>query len=211
MSRKTKALEFSDALYNIKITGRHIEITDAMRDYALEKVSKIERFMNRIIDITVIMDIQKLEHRVEIICIAGNIKITSQANSIDMYASIDKATAKLEAQIRRYKDKINDHHAKEGAISEMEVIILPRPIYEDELDLEEDGFETQDGEDAFHPHEIVEEEKILLKTLNHVEAVMKMELSRDHFLIFLDEEDHLKMKVIYRRQDGHYGLVCPSK
>lgn len=209
MNRKTKALEFSDSVYNIKITGRHVEITDAMKDYALEKVAKIERFMDRIIDVTVIMDIQKLEHRVEILCLAGNTKITSQASSLDMYASIDKAVAKLEAQIRRYKDKIHDHHSKKKTISAMPVTLVPRPTYADELDLDEEWGTEHDQ--VFALHEIVKEEKLLLKTLNHAEAVMKMELSRDPFLLFLDEEDGLKLKVIYRRPDGQYGLVCPSQ
>ncbi len=208
MNRKAKALEFVDAEYNIKITGRQVEITDSMKDYAMEKISKIERFMNRIIDINVIMDIQKIDHRVEIILKAGHTKITSQASTQDMYASIDKAVAKLEAQLRRYKSKLQDHHAKSLAIIDMNVNVLRRPTAEEELELEVEEEEgALDGEEAVH--EIVKQEKRPLKTLTYDEAVMKMELSQDAFLIFKNEEDQ-KLKVIYRRQDGHYGIIEPN-
>lgn len=208
MNRKAKALEFVDAEYNIKITGRQVEVTDSMKDYAMEKISKIERFMDRIIDINVIMDIQKIDHRVEIILKAGHTKITSQASTQDMYASIDKAIAKLEAQIRRYKSKLQDHHAKSRAIIDMNVNVLRRPTAEEELELEiEEEEGALNGEGVVH--EIVKQEKRPLKTLTYDEAVMKMELSQDAFLIFKNEEDQ-KLKVIYRRQDGHYGIIEPN-
>lgn len=209
MNRKEKALEFVNEGYNIKITGRHVEITDPMKDYAIEKISKIERFMNRIIDVNVIMDIQRFDHRVEIILKAGNIKITSQASSQDMYASIDKAVDKLEAQIRRYKSKIQDHHAKARAAIDMNVNILRRPAEEEELDLEEEEMDNTSVADQLRPHEILSQETRPLKTLTYEEAIMKMELSNDAFLIFKNEADQ-KLKVIYRRKDGNYGIIEPE-
>lgn len=208
MNRKAKALEFTDAGYNIQITGRHVEITDSMKDYAMDKISKIERFMNRIIDVIVTMDIQKMDHRVEIILKAGNIKITSIASTTDMYASIDKAVDKLEAQIHRYKSKIQDHHAKGHADLNMTVnIIAPAQELEDDFDLEEGA--VKQTSDRFKPHQIVKTKSLPLKTLTYDEAIMKMELSGDMFLIFKDEVDQ-KMKVIYRRKDENYGIIEPN-
>lgn len=209
MNRKAKALEFVDAEYNINVTGRHVQVTDSMKDYALEKISKIERFMNRIIDVNVIMDIQKLDHRVEIILKAGNLKITSQASSQDMYASIDKAVNKLEAQIRRYKSKIQDHHAKGHAIVDMTVNVVQRPE-EEELDFEEDEEEIvgQTPNATAQAFPVIKQETLPLKILTYDEAIMKMELSGDAFLIFKNEIDQ-KLKVIYRRLDGHYGIIEP--
>ncbi len=212
MNRKAKALEFVDAGYDIKVTGRHVQVTDSMKDYALEKISKIERFMNRIIDVNVIMDIQKLDHRVEIILKAGNSKITSQASSQDMYASIDKAVSKLEAQIRRYKSKLQDHHAKGHAVIDMVVNVIQRPE-EDELDFdnEEEEEEVLDNapKTSSEPLSVVHQETLPLKILTYDEAIMKMELSGDAFLIFKNEVDQ-KLKVIYRRKDGHYGIIEPA-
>ena len=145
MNRKEKTLEFENSTYNIQTTGRHVEITEAMKDYAIEKVSKIERFTNRIIDVNVIMDIQKLDHRVEIILKTGNIHLTSGASSTDMYVSIDQAVDKMEAQVLRQKSKMQDHHAKGHQILNAEAEATahakgPREIAED-LGIEEEWIE----------------------------------------------------------------------
>lgn len=202
MNRKAKALEFIDSDYNVTITGRHLEVTDSMKEYAMEKIAKIERFMDRLIDINIIMDIQKLDHIVEIIMKAGNLKVTSQATSSDMYASLDKAFARLSAQLRRYKSKLQDHHAKGHAILNMMVDVFQKP---DE--------EFLDDEDHYQPPKniphITQKETLPLKTLTVDEAIMKMELSNDHFMLFKNEEDH-KLKVIYRREDGNYGIIEPN-
>lgn len=210
MNRKAKALEFVDAGYDIKITGRHVQVTDSMKDYAMEKVSKIERFMNRIIDVNVIMDIQKLDHRVEIILKVGHLKITSQASSPDMYASIDKAVDRLEAQILRYKSKLQDHHAKGHQVIDMVVSVVNRPSAEDEelSDFESESLDRP-GTDVLKPHQIVKQETRPLKILTYDEAIMKMELSGDVFLIFKNEENQ-KLNIIYRRKDDNYGIIEPS-
>ena len=206
MNRKEKALEFANQDWDIQITGRNVEITPSMKDYAMEKISKIERFINRIIDVTVIMDIQKLDHRIEIILKFGGMKITSSAATTDMYASIDKAVDKLEAQLRRYKSKIQDHHAKGLKVIDMNVNVLQRPL--DDYDMDEDETSETDG-NRFRPHHIIKQETLPLKTLNYDEAVMKMELSQDPFLVFLNEEDR-HIKIIYRRKDENYGIIEPK-
>lgn len=208
MNRKAKALEFTDVGYNIQITGRHVQVTDSMKDYAMDKISKIERFMNRIIDVNVIMDIQKLEHRVEIILKAGNMKITSKAVSTDMYVSIDQAVDKLEAQILRYKSKIQDHHAKGHADLNMTVNVLSPQEIEEDLDVEEENGKEQEF-NRFKPHRVVKQETLALKTLTYDEAIMKMELSGDMFMVFKNEADQ-KLKIIYRREDENYGIIEPS-
>jgi putative sigma-54 modulation protein len=210
MNRKAKALEFVNEGYNIKITGRHVEVTDFMKNYAMEKISRIERFTNRIIDVNVIMDIQKLEHRAEIILKLDHIKITSQASSDDMYISIDQAVNKIETQLRRYKQKIQNHHAKKGmAVIDMNVNVLRRPRYEeDDLDMETE-LESITEANEYRVHEVVKQESMPLKVLTYDEAIMKMELSGDVFLIFKNEEDQ-KLKVIYRREDDDYGIIEPQ-
>lgn len=205
MNQKAKASEFADSGYEVKITGRHVEVSDSMKAYALEKLAKIERFMDRIIDVSIIMDIQKVMHEVEIILKVGRLKITSKASSTDMYASIDKAIAKLEAQVLRYKSKIQDHHAKGHAILNMTVDVMEKPFEED--------FDVEDVEAAENPvlsvHRVVKQDTLPLKTLTFDEAVMKMELSDDAFMLFKNEADQ-RLKVIYRRKDDNYGIIEPN-
>jgi putative sigma-54 modulation protein len=207
MSRKSKAAEFIQDEYDITVTGRNVMVTDAMKDYALEKVAKMERFASRIIDAEVVMDIQKLEHRVEIIVKVNNIRIVSRACTDNMYASIDKAVDKLESQLRRYKKRIQEHQARTHAELEMDVSVL-RPA-EDELNVVNDEIESENRRrlfDKYRPHHIVKHEKKLMKTLTDGEALMKMELSGDHLMIYQGEED-LKTKVIYRRDDGDFDVI----
>jgi putative sigma-54 modulation protein len=214
MSRKSKAAEFLEEAYNISVTGRHVVVTDAMKDYAIEKVSKIERFSNRIIDVVVTMDIQKLEHRVDIVLKVNNLKIKSQAVSDNMYASIDKAVHKIESQLLKYKNKLQDHQNRGSVAIDMNVNVL-RSASEQELLELNDEIESETRHrlmDKYIPHKIVNKTTRALKTLTDGEAMMKIDLSGDPFLIYRCEESPGRdLKIIYRRKDGDFGVITPEE
>lgn len=205
MSRKSKAAEFIGEGYNMTITGRNVEVTEAMKNYALEKVAKMERYTDRIIDFNIIMDIQKLEHRVDLVIKINNIKIKSHAVTNDMYASIDLAVHKLEAQLLKYKARLQDHHARNLASIDMNVNVLALQDH-DEFSDEIDNQSFQDLANSFSSHRVVSQEKRPLHFLTMDEAVTKIELSGDNFLIFRSEEDR-RLKVIYRRHDSNFGVI----
>lgn len=212
MSRKSKAAEFVQEGYNISITGRNVKITEAMKNYAMEKIAKIERFTQNIIDVSVTMDIQKIDHRVDITMSVDHMKIRGQAACTDMYASIDKAVAKIESQLRRYRERIKRHQAKSVSSIDMNVNVLRSPADDGLLDVNEE-IETENSRNLvnhYRPHQIVSRETKPLKTLTYAEAIMKMELSNDVFLVFRAEEDRKKLKIIYRRTDGNYGVMEPE-
>lgn len=203
MSRKEKALEFANEHYNISVQGRNVAITDAIKNYAIEKISKIERFTNRMIDVHAILDIQKLDHRVEIIVKTGRVKFSTQVSSHDLYLSIDEAVRKIEAQIRKYKSKLQDFHKRDVISEEMNVDVVRTPSAPDEpYEFES----TSDPRDLYAPHQIVKHKSLSLRTLTPEEAMMKMELSGDSFLVFKNEIDQ-RIKVLYRRKDETYGLM----
>ncbi|GAB4235488.1 MAG: ribosome-associated translation inhibitor RaiA [Chlamydiales bacterium] len=210
MSRKSKALEFADETYKIAVTGRNIQVTDAMKSYAIEKVSKIEKFSSRIIDVHIIMDIQKLEHRVDIELKVDHIKITGSASSTDMYASVDSAVDKITKRLRRYKSRIQDHQARGVKSIDMRVNVFA-PHRDDDIKELNDAIEkeTRDRLINRYHHPVVNEETAPLKLLTLDEAIMKMELSDDPFLVYQSEEDR-KLKIIYRREDGNYGVIEPE-
>lgn len=211
MSRKDTAAKFVDAGYHIDVVGRNLSVTEAMKDYANEKVAKIERFTDRIIDVSVTMEVQKIEHRCDIVVKAGHLTIKSHAATDNMYASIDKAVDKIQTQLTRYKKRIQDHQAKPLEVIEMSVNVLKAPIDADLSDLndqiEEENLRTR--ERSYQPHPIISKEKLPLKFLTNDEAILKMELTGDAFLIFRGEVDR-KIKVIYRRKDGNYGIIEPE-
>ncbi|MCE5316734.1 MAG: ribosome-associated translation inhibitor RaiA [Parachlamydia sp.] len=206
MSRKSKASEFVKEGWDIQITGRNVLVTDPMKDYAMEKISKIELFSKRIVDVNVVMDIQKLEHRLDIIVKVDNLKIKSHAASDNMYSSIDIAIAKLLEQLRRYKTRIQDHQSISHEEVAMKVEVYASPTDEELVNDDIEAENANSAMDRYTPHKIVAQETKPLKTLTNNEAIVKMELSGDAFLIFRSEEDR-KMKVIYKRSDGHYGII----
>ncbi len=98
----------------INLTGHHVEITDAIRDYINEKLQRIERHFENVTDAHFILTVEKLEHKAEAtLHVSGN---TLHAHSVDqdMYAAIDSLTDKLDRQVRKHKEKITDHHAREN-------------------------------------------------------------------------------------------------
>lgn len=213
LTRKQRIAEFDEG-YNIMVTGRHVHVTDAMKAYAEEKLSKLDRFGDRIIDIVVTMDIQKLEHRVDIIIKYGHTLIKSHAATGDMYVSIDQAVDKLQTQLRKYKSRLKNHHAKSHPVVEMAVTVYSPQLDREPLEaLDEqeanNGIELQNAKDEYgplHPHKIVKSEPQQMKILTDDEAIMKMELSGRHAMVYKHEESR-KLKVIYRQEDGNYCVI----
>lgn len=213
MAEKTKAEikeKFAQLEYPIHVIGRHVEITEAMKSYAVDKLKKVSRFGGRVLEATITMDTQKLLHVVDFIINVNNSKIKVCGRSENMYASIDMAIARLEAKLRRYMGRLHEHNAKGVAVIEMNVNVIGpiKPVDDINDQIEEENLKKV--EEDLRPHKVVSREVTLLKTLNQEEAIMKMELSEDRFLIYRSEEDR-KLKIIYRRNDGNYGIIEPEK
>lgn len=205
MNRKAKALEFIGEQYTINVVGRNVLITDPMKDYAIEKMAKVERISNRIIDVLISMDIQRNDHIVDILLKINDTKIKSQAITQDMYASIDKAVDKILNQVRRYKDRLDDHHTKGIKPVEVNVDILQREADTDfNHDIEVEN--QQQLYEKYRPHQVVSTEKRYLSTLDREQAILKLDLSGDVFLIYRCQED-LKLKAIYRRKDNNFAII----
>ena len=195
--------------YTIAIHGRHVQVTEPIRDYILEKLEKIERFSPHLIDAVITLDVQKLEHKVDIVLRFDHFKVKVHGISENMYASIDKAIDKLVSQVRKYKDRIKEHHAKNHQIANMALNVYQKKSQEE---IFSDAIERENALNQYERnrfHEIVRKDKKPLKTLTAQEAIMKMELSGDHFLIFKSEEDK-KIKVIYLMKDGNFGVIEPE-
>ncbi len=211
MNPKSTAEKFQSG-YEITVIGRHFELTDAIKAYVIDKVSKIERIGERIIQAIVTLDVIKLEHSCDIQLLFGATKIKVSANTDNIYSAIDKATARLRARVLKYRSRLLEHHAREVREVEMNVDVILAPTAEEELEdinaeIESINIEAEVG--LYSPHKVVAKEKQLLKTLTLKEAIMKMELAGDPLLVFRAEADQ-KLKVIYRREDGNYGVIEPE-
>jgi putative sigma-54 modulation protein len=99
----------------IDITGHHLDITPALRDYVNSKFQRLERHFDHVTDVHVILSVQKLRQMAEAtLHVSGN-KLFADAEDENMYAAIDALADKLDRQIKRHKEKITDHHRAEGA------------------------------------------------------------------------------------------------
>jgi len=202
MSKKNN--KFATESYQVSIFGKNVDLTDAMKTYVMEKISKLEKFSDHIIDVAVTLEVQKITHTTCIVMKFLNINIKVQASTEDMYSAIDKATERLAKLIKKYKTKLRSHRVKTAAL-EMPVKVLS---YDETQDVNE-AIEEENRkatEAAYSLHKIQSVEKMPLKILKQDEAVMKMELTGKHFLIYKGEED-MKLKVIYRRDDDNFAIV----
>lgn len=98
----------------IDITGRHIDVTPALKDAAEDKLSKLERLLDHEVEAHVVLWITKHRHIAEIQVKSGGLSFTSTEETEDLYHSISQAVDKLERQVLRHKEKIQDHKHRRG-------------------------------------------------------------------------------------------------
>ena len=98
----------------IEITGRHVDVSDSMRDYASKRVAKLTDEFPNVDKVHVIMDIQKYVHSAEVVIHASrHIRVEAEVQSESMYAAIDEVVDKVEKQLRRAMDKRHEHKGDE--------------------------------------------------------------------------------------------------
>ncbi|NGX49647.1 MAG: Ribosome-associated factor Y [Candidatus Anoxychlamydiales bacterium] len=198
--------KFETEGYSLEITGKHLQITDPMQTYVLEKISKLERFTNNILEIVVTLEVQKLAHTVSIVIKFLHYRIHVHSTTVDLYAAIDGAFNKLYKLIRKYKGKLQSHRNKDLASVDMKVHVLAEI---DELEDINDEIEEETLNQELEKYKIpkvVSKDVMAMKMLTQEEAIMKLELAGEHFLIYKSEEDQ-KLKVIYKRDDSNLGIV----
>ena len=96
----------------IDISGRHFHITEALKDYLIEKVKKLEKYSLKIESVHVILEVQKFHHVAEITLLGKNLRLTSKEESSDMYAAFDNSFGNIQLQIRKVHDRVKDHKAR---------------------------------------------------------------------------------------------------
>ncbi|CCB89779.1 MAG: ribosome-associated translation inhibitor RaiA [Simkania sp.] len=201
---------FDEGEYTVSVIGKNIEITKPIRDYIEEKISKIEKITNHIIEVDVRLDVQKLNHTVDIILKFSHFRVKVGAVTENMYSAIDKAFERLQTKLLKWKSRIQDHHARGVSVTEMEINVLEHGRDEvEQINQEITDANNQKLEEQYSLPTVIKKKKRPLKHLTLDEAVMKMELSDDHFMVYRSEEEQ-NLKVIYRRRDGSYGIIAPE-
>jgi putative sigma-54 modulation protein len=93
----------------VNVTFRHMDASDSLRDYALEKVKRAEKYLQPPVEVHVILEVVKFMHRAELNVTAKGVHVSAEEVTSDMYAAIDKAVDKLERQVQKHKEKVKGH------------------------------------------------------------------------------------------------------
>jgi putative sigma-54 modulation protein len=99
----------------LSVTGHNIDITESLRNYVDTKLAKLERHFDNMTDIHCILTVEKLQHKAEATVYMGGGRVHADSAETTMYAAIDTLVDKLDRQVKRHKEKLHDHHAREVA------------------------------------------------------------------------------------------------
>ncbi len=174
-----------------KLVGRNLEVTDALRNYVDKRLSRLERFSQSVVDARVVLSIKadgKFERRqrVEMQLNVPNGIIRAEEAAADMYQAIDAATDVLERQLVKFRQKF---------LTRTQRGELPPST------------ETVGDEQEFEPL-IVRNKRFELRPMSPEDAAAQMEALGHDFFVFTNASTNA-ISVIYKRRDGHYGLIEP--
>ena len=178
---------------DMTVTGRHVDITPAIREHAGKKLDHIGIDFPRILSAHYILEVDKFRHIAELVLQCGNhITIEAREVSEDLYASIDRVVDKVARQMRKYKTKIQRHRPRKAVAFDVDEQVMTHDLHEEE-----------------GTTQIVHTEKFAIKPMFVDEVVLQLELSDRQFLVFLNAETE-KVNVMYRRKKGDFGLIEPT-
>jgi len=98
----------------LNVSGHHVEVTESLREYVETKIEKIERHFDIVSDVHCILTVEKLQHKAEATVNVNGGTIYADAIEEDMYAAIDSLMDKLDRRVRKHKEKLVDHHARDS-------------------------------------------------------------------------------------------------
>lgn len=171
-------------------TGRHIDVTPALKTHVEDHFSRINHlFDGKPAKAHVIIEVERGRHRSEIIVKWRNDILTANSSVNDMYQSLSQTVAKIEKQALKLKNKVIDksHRAKK-------VSSITPP--------------ADDVKPAPSSPRIINARRYAIKPLTGEEAAMQLDAEENQFLVFRNAENE-RVSVIYKRKDGNYGLIQP--
>lgn len=182
----------------IVVKGKNVEVTEALRAHAEKRITKIQRYFDRIISSDVTLSTERNWHIVEVTVHANGTVLRGEERTNDMYSSIDKVIDKLEKQVKRQKGKVTrkgrgSHLGEELAAAEVETVAAPTQTPEAEAH-------------TLEPH-VEHLKRFNSPLMSVVEAVKEIESSGLEFYVFNNARTG-RINVLYKRSKG-YGLIDP--
>lgn len=170
----------------IRIVGKNIEITNALKSIVEKKVSKLEKYFSENISATATLSVERNLQKIEVLIPFNNVMLRAEEKNGDMYSAIDLVIDKLEGQIRKQKTK------------------LQRRNYEDSLRFP--NISSYEDDSKGEEPTIVKTKRFAMKPMSEEEAVLQMELLGHDFYVYKNSHTN-QVNVLYKRNDGNYGLI----
>lgn len=180
-------------MFTYSVHGKNFEVTPAIRQYAEDKISKIEKYFHDAPNTTVYVNARTYpngEAKAEVTIPMPRLTLRAEETTQDLYGSIDLVVDKLERQVHKHKTKLNRKAREKG---------LPEFIKE-----QMDQADTADDED--NDIEIVREKTFAVKPMSPEEAVLQMEMLNHDFFLFINAKTD-SAALVYQRRNGKYGLI----
>jgi putative sigma-54 modulation protein len=173
----------------LNIRGEKVTVTQTMKSYITEKLSKMDKYFENPDEITtnVLVRVKGLEQTIEVTALTKKFTLRAEESHEDFYAAVDLVIDKLERQIRKNKDRLN---RKFKNVEPIDINF---------------SFESEETEEE-NASTIVKRKNIAMKPMDEEEAMLQIELLNHDFFVFknIDEEC---VSVIYERKDGNYGII----
>lgn len=182
------------AVNNVTIQTFNCEVNDEHRKHIEEKVGSLERLWPKVEEAQIRITEVRGRFVTEITLISGGLITRGEERSGNVRAAFDTALSKLEKQLRRHKDRELSRRARNGAKENglPEMALTPSS---------DDGAESDEVN-------VIRTKRFALKPMSPEEAVLQMDLLGHNFFVFRDDENN-QVSVVYKRQDGGYGLIEP--
>jgi putative sigma-54 modulation protein len=177
------------------IRGQQIDVTDALKEYVDKKLSKLEKYFEAppTSEGSVTLGVVRGLHTVEVTIPLAGVTLRAEDRSDDMYASIDAVVDKLERQIRKHKTKINRKFRQEGL----------KTLFVDGANT---AVAVEEQEQEYDDFEVVRNKRFTMKPMDVEEAILQMNMIGHNFFVF-SNIDTSEVSVVYKRDDGKYGLI----
>lgn len=188
---------------NLTIKGQHIDIGDSLTAHVEEKLEAIkQKFFNRVTDaaVTFSKESQHLFRAHINFHVGRGVRVEASGQNHDAYAAFDEAANRIAKQLGRYKNKLRDHHERLEKTPESAFIAARNYALKSE---------DPEVESTLEEHVIIAEETTAIATMSVSEAVMRMDLADQNFMLFKNVKTG-DLNIVYRRSDGNIGWVDPN-
>lgn len=176
----------------IQLTAKHLKITDAIRDYVHDRMERAQKYFEHIVWGQAVISIEKRAHKCEMLIHAPGQTFRALADASDLYSAVDLASAKMDAQLKKFKEKTRTRYKTRGG---KETVRSSRgePVY----DMPPAPVSFSMVRQAVAP-------------MSAGEAVREMERLGHSFRLFQDKESK-QIRLVFRRDDESYAVVQPVK